>query len=64
MLAAEPGPPTDADGLAPGVLDGDHVGTGQGSLVLHTVQPEGKAAMALPAWSNGARPAAGERLGA
>jgi methionyl-tRNA formyltransferase len=50
-----------------GVLasDGDiaTVGTGDGSLRLVTVQPEGKAAMTWRDFANGAHPAAGERLG-
>jgi methionyl-tRNA formyltransferase len=52
-----------AGGLAPGVLEGDRVGTGEGDLVLLTVQPEGKAAMPVTAWRNGARPLPGEVLG-
>jgi methionyl-tRNA formyltransferase len=60
VLAAEP-----AEGeLGPGVLDGDHVGTGRGTLVLLTVQPEGKAPLAAADWRNGARLQPGERLGA
>ncbi len=49
----------------PGVLAGDTatVGTGDGSLRLLTVQPEGKAPMAWREFANGAHPAAGERLG-
>ena len=47
----------------PGALDGADVGTGDGSLRLVTVQPEGKAAMPAAAWLNGVRPHAGERLG-
>jgi methionyl-tRNA formyltransferase len=52
-----------APALAPGVLDGTRVGTGQGVVELVEVQPEGKAAQAATAWRNGARPAPGERLG-
>ncbi len=59
VLAAQP----TAGNLEPGVLDGDRVGTGDGVLVLHTVQPAGKEAMAVAAWRNGARPKSGERLG-
>lgn len=64
---AHPEPTGAADGpaaevLGPGVLDGLRVGTGDGVLVLDEVQPEGKARQAAPAWANGARPAAGERL--
>jgi methionyl-tRNA formyltransferase len=47
----------------PGVLDGVAVGTGEGSLVLVTVQPEGKGPMGATAWVNGARLEPQERLG-
>jgi methionyl-tRNA formyltransferase len=47
----------------PGVVDGVAVGTGEGSLVLVTVQPEGKGPMAARAWANGARLEPHERLG-
>jgi methionyl-tRNA formyltransferase len=47
----------------PGTLDGDRVATGDGVLVLATVQPEGRAAQPVAAWRNGARPVAGEALG-
>jgi methionyl-tRNA formyltransferase len=47
-----------------GVLDEDgFVGTGDGSLRLLTVQPEGKATMSWADFANGARPQPGERLG-
>ena len=50
--------------LAPGLIDGLTVGTGDGrALELVEVQPEGKPPMAAPAWTNGARPQPGERLG-
>jgi methionyl-tRNA formyltransferase len=49
--------------LAPGELDGTRVGTGNGLLELVEVQPEGKGRASAPAWRNGARPVAGERLG-
>lgn len=52
-----------ASGAAPGELDGTVVGTAEGGLELLSVQPEGKAAMAAPAWRNGAHPKPGERLG-
>ena len=39
------------------------VGTGDGSLRLVTVQPEGKAPMSWADFANGARPRPGERLG-
>jgi methionyl-tRNA formyltransferase len=54
-----------AEGGEPGVLAGDTaiVGTGDGSLRLVTVQPEGKAPMTWRDFANGAQPVAGERLG-
>jgi methionyl-tRNA formyltransferase len=52
-----------ADPAAPGSLDGAVVHCGTGSFELLTVQPEGKAAMPVSAWLNGARPVAGESLG-
>jgi methionyl-tRNA formyltransferase len=59
--AAEPGP---AGAGVPGTLDGDAVATGDGRLRLREVQPEGRSPMAAAAWLRGARPMAGERLGA
>jgi methionyl-tRNA formyltransferase len=50
--------------LAAGELVGDFVGTGDGTLQLLVVQPEGKAAMPAGEWLRGARPKPGERLGA
>jgi methionyl-tRNA formyltransferase len=50
-------------GLAPGALDGPSVGTGDGTLVLEEVQPEGRARVPADAWLRGARIAPGERLG-
>ncbi len=47
----------------PGRLDGDAVGTGDGVLVLRTVQPEGRGPMAAAAWRNGARPGPDDALG-
>jgi methionyl-tRNA formyltransferase len=44
-------------------LDGVVVGTGDGSLRLVTVQPEGKGPMAAGAWVNGARLEPHQRLG-
>lgn len=41
-----------------GPTDGPTVATGDGSLVLVEVQPEGKAKMAADAWANGAQPRA------
>lgn len=46
-----------------GELHGDVVTCGTGGLRLVVVQPEGRQAMPFEAWVNGARPAAGERLG-
>ena len=48
---------------APGALDGSCVGTGAGMLRLLMLQPEGKAAMAVQAWLNGAHPTPDDRLG-
>jgi methionyl-tRNA formyltransferase len=53
---ARPGPP----GPGPGVLDGPVAGTGDGSLVLEVVQPEGRAPIDAEAWVNGARLEPGE----
>jgi methionyl-tRNA formyltransferase len=50
--------------LAQGEMSGLIVGTGEGGLELVDVQPEGKPRVAAEAWRNGARPRAGERLGA
>ena len=61
VLAATPAPGPGAG--EPGVLDGDRVATGDGVLVLATVQPEGKAPQAMAAWRNGARPVQGEAFG-
>ena len=53
-----------APGLAPGELDGTSVACGDGiGLELLAVKPEGRATQPAAAWRNGARPAAGERLG-
>ncbi len=58
-----PAGPSDQD-LEPGTLDGDEVVCGQGRLQLLEVRPEGRAQQSFEAWSRGARPAEGERLGA
>lgn len=54
--------------LAPGQLElEDHrvfVGTGDGALELLVVQAQGKARTDAAAWARGARPEAGDRLGA
>ena len=47
--------------IEPGVLDGDHVGTGTHALRLVVVQPEGRGSMPGSDWANGAR-ADGERF--
>lgn len=49
--------------VGPGIVDGDLVGCGGGTVVrLDLVQPEGRGVMDVAAWINGARPG-GERLG-
>ncbi len=60
--AAEP-VPDQSEALHAGQLAGDVVATGAGGLRLITVQPEGKPPLPFADWRNGARPAAGERLG-
>lgn len=52
--------PVDA---APGTIDGVRVATGQGWLVLESVQPEGRQAVAARDWRNGARIDAGTVFG-
>ncbi|MPY93891.1 MAG: methionyl-tRNA formyltransferase [Acidimicrobiia bacterium] len=47
----------------PGTLAGTSVATGQGSLELLEVQPEGRGRQAAEAWRRGARVADGEQLG-
>jgi methionyl-tRNA formyltransferase len=54
---------TSGGGLAPGQLDGTTVGTGDGTLELVEVQPEGKGVQDATAWIRGARLTDGERLG-
>jgi methionyl-tRNA formyltransferase len=51
-------------GAAPGSIHGHAVQCADGLLQLITVQPEGKAPMAVSAWVNGAHPADGDLLGA
>ena len=53
--------PVDLEG-DPGVLVGDRVSTGSGSLQLITVQPEGKSPIAAADWLRGTRVTAGDRL--
>ena len=47
--------PTPTGETTPGALDGLRVATGEGWLVLETVQPEGKRATAAADWRRGAR---------
>jgi methionyl-tRNA formyltransferase len=49
-----------ASQLAPGVLDGDLVGTATRAVRLGTVRPEGKGEMSAADWLRGLRPASGE----
>ena len=56
-------PPGAAMAGEPGELRGEAVATGDGSYVLEAVQPQGRSVVDARAWRNGARPAAGERLG-
>jgi methionyl-tRNA formyltransferase len=49
--------------LAPGVLHAAGVATGDGTLVLHRVQPESRSPMSAEEWLRGVRPADGEHLG-
>jgi methionyl-tRNA formyltransferase len=55
----------DGGHLAPGEIDADtlRVGTGDGSLELVEVQPEGRGPQPASAWRNGARLQPGARLG-
>jgi methionyl-tRNA formyltransferase len=61
-------PRQDAPELAPGELSvgpgGVLAGTGRGAVRLGQVQPAGRTMVAAADWARGARPAAGERLGA
>jgi methionyl-tRNA formyltransferase len=50
-------------GLAPGRLDGADVGTGDGTLVLVEVQPEGRSRVRAEDWLRGARLGPDDRLG-
>jgi methionyl-tRNA formyltransferase len=60
VLAARIG---DAHG-APGTLQGEQVATGDGALMLLTVQPAGRKAVPAAEWLRGARPGPDETLGA
>ena len=58
--------PADGSGVpAPGGIDADtlRVGTGDGTLELVEVQPEGRGPQPAAAWRNGARLVPGDRLG-
>jgi methionyl-tRNA formyltransferase len=55
--------PEDRDSDRPGHLRGDVVTTGEGSLRLVTVQPEGRHPLTASAWLRGARPGPDEALG-
>jgi methionyl-tRNA formyltransferase len=50
-------------GLVPGRLSGSAVGTGDGTLVLVEVQPEGRARLSADDWRRGARPGPDDLLG-
>jgi methionyl-tRNA formyltransferase len=62
ILRARTGP---GGALVPGEIDATtlRVGTGDGTLELVEVQPEGKGPQPAPAWRNGARLQSGERFG-
>src|SRR5208283_1179464 len=64
LSAAGPGGDDLEPGTLPGTLIGDEVICGVGRLELLEVRPEGRAQQSFEAWSRGARPAVGERLGA
>jgi methionyl-tRNA formyltransferase len=51
------------DGRRPGVLSGELVATGGGSLQLRRVQPESRSPMSADEWLRGVRAGDGERLG-
>ena len=53
-----------ASGARVGALDGTSVTTGEGTLELVEVQPEGRKRVPAGEWVRGARPTPGERLGA
>jgi len=57
--SAEPGSPGVVGGVAG---DAVTVGTGDGTLLVDRVVPEGRRAMSGAAWARGARPSEGERL--
>jgi methionyl-tRNA formyltransferase len=60
--------PLPAVELEPGEVvvggDGVLVGAGRGAVRLGQVQPAGKRMLPAADWARGARPAAGERMGA
>jgi methionyl-tRNA formyltransferase len=55
--------PTAAPALAPGQIDGLAIGTGDGTIELVDVQPEGRARQPATAWRNGAQPGPPDQLG-
>ena len=67
-LRLSPVQPVADAGLEPGEVqvcpDGVLVGAGRGTLRLGDVQPAGKRMLPAADWARGARPAAGERMGA
>jgi len=65
VLAAQADTSGTSAGVVHGRMDGQRVACGGDTwLLLDMVQPEGKAPMAASAWLNGARPTAGDVLGA
>lgn len=63
IVQAAVGAGAGAAGVVYATADGPAVGTGDGLLVLHRVQPAGKREMAARDWLNGAPDLAGTRLG-
>ena len=61
---AHPGATAATSGEQPGTLKGTSVVTGDGTLELVEVQPEGRRRVAAGEWLRGARPQIGELLGA
>lgn len=62
VVSARPHEVTTID-VPPGTLEGTSVATGNGTLELIEVQPEGRKRVPAGEWLRGARPAPGERLG-
>lgn len=59
-VVGEPNPALSLGEIEPATMA---VGTGEGTLLLVTVQPEGRGPQPAQAWRNGARPVPGECLG-